>query len=229
MTFSIVARDERTGQFAVSVCSSSPSVAARCAYARAGVGAVTSQNVTDPRLGPQALDLLSSGSNAVETKNAISSNCDFREFRQLTVVDIHGNTAIWSGSKTLGVSAEAQAPNVCSAGNMLKDKKVPQTIVDSFVNSDPLKELGLRVIEAMEAGLAAGGEAGPVKSAGLILVDKESWPLADLRVDWTADNEEGPIKRLHDLWDVWAPQMHDYITRCLNPTGAPSYGVPGDE
>lgn len=229
MTFSIVARCERTGQFASAVCSSSPSVAARCAYAQAGVGAATSQNVTDPRLGPKALELLASGLSASEAKEQISKSCEFPEFRQVTIVDTKGNTAIWSGDKTLGTSAEVQKPNVCSAGNMLASTEVPQAIVDSFLQSDPKKELGLRVIEAMEAGLAAGGEAGPVKSAGLVVVDKEAWPIADIRVDWSFDDEKNPLERMHGIWDVWAPQMHDYVTRCLNPTAAPSYGVPGDE
>ena len=77
----------------------------------------------------------------------------------------------------------------------------------------------------MKAGLAAGGEAGPVRSAGLQGVAQEAWPLADLRVDW----DEAPITKLEELWTIWQPQMHDYVTRCLNPEAAPSYGVPGDE
>jgi uncharacterized Ntn-hydrolase superfamily protein len=80
------------------------------------------------------------------------------------------------------------------------------------------------VIAALQAGLAAGGEAGPIFSAGLVLVDREDWPLADLRVDW----HDEPLMELARLWDIWAPQMHDYVTRALNPAAAPSYGVPGD-
>ena len=77
----------------------------------------------------------------------------------------------------------------------------------------------------MRAGLDAGGEAGPIHSAGLKLVDKVSWPVADLRVDWTDDC---PVHGLAALWDLYKPQMDAYVSRALHPAGAPSYGVPGD-
>jgi uncharacterized Ntn-hydrolase superfamily protein len=73
---------------------------------------------------------------------------------------------------------------------------------------------------------AAGGEAGPVHSAALKVVGDLVWPIIDLRVDWA---EEAPISRLQELWQAYQPQMQDYIDRALNPTVAPSYGVPGDE
>ena len=79
---------------------------------------------------------------------------------------------------------------------------------------------------AMRAALDAGGEAGPVHSAGLLLVDREDWPLAELRCDWT---ETCPIEAIAEAWTVYKPQMADYVTRALNPAGAPSYGVPGEE
>jgi uncharacterized Ntn-hydrolase superfamily protein len=77
----------------------------------------------------------------------------------------------------------------------------------------------------MLAGLAAGGEAGPVKSAGMVVVDTQAWPIADLRVDW----HDAPLAELTALWALWKPQMRDYVTRALNPSAAPTYGVPGDE
>ena len=77
----------------------------------------------------------------------------------------------------------------------------------------------------MRAGVAAGGEAGAIHSAGLKLVEKVSWPVADLRVDWT---EGCPIEELGRLWAMYRPQMDAYVTRALNPGDAPSYGVPGD-
>ncbi|NHN87238.1 DUF1028 domain-containing protein [Acetobacter conturbans] len=225
MTFSIVARCSRSGQFAVAVSSSSPAVAARCAFARAGVGAVTTQNVTDPRLGPWALDLMEAGASAAEARDIIVRNCTFPSYRQMSLIDREGRTALWSGEKSLGTNADFQGINAASAGNLLASADVPEAIVRSFEQSDPDMELGLRVVKAMQAGVQAGGEAGPIRSAGLLVVDREAWPLADLRVDEEAD----PVTRLHGLWSVWEPQMHDYVTRCLNPTDAPSYGVPGDE
>ena len=79
---------------------------------------------------------------------------------------------------------------------------------------------------ALRAGLDAGGEAGPVHSAGLLLVDAQSWPLAELRIDWS---DECPIAALEKAWSVYQPQMDAYVTRALDPRQAPSYGVPGDE
>lgn len=225
MTFSIVARCPRSGQFAVAVSSSSPAVAARCAFARAGVGAVTTQNVTDPRLGPWVLDLLASGASAAEARDIVVRNCTFPAYRQLTIIDRDGRTALWSGEQALGINATGEGRNVLSAGNLLASPAVPEAVVRSFEQSDGAEELGQRVIAAMQAGLAAGGEAGPVRSAGLIVVDREAWPVADLRVDW----DDAPVTRLATLWTLWKPQMHDYVTRCLNPEAAPSYGVPGDE
>ncbi|MDA3888420.1 MAG: DUF1028 domain-containing protein, partial [Allgaiera sp.] len=82
-----------------------------------------------------------------------------------------------------------------------------------------------RLIAGLEAGLAAGGEAGPVHSAGLLIVDRQPWPWAELRIDWS----DAPIAELRKAWKVYAPQAEDYVTRALDPTAAPSYGVPGDE
>ena len=72
----------------------------------------------------------------------------------------------------------------------------------------------------------AGSETGPVHSAGLLVAGENSWPLIDLRVDWTDNN---PLAELRFLWDRYAPQMEDYVSRAINPSSAPSYGVPGEE
>lgn len=225
MTFSLIARCPRTGQFAAAVTSSSPAVAARCAFARAGHGAATSQNVTDPRLGPFALDRLAQGLDARQALEAVLASASFTEYRQVTVIDAKGGTAVHSGIHTLGVNNAAQGANAASAGNLLANTGIPKAVIAAFEASDPADELGRRVIQAMQAGLAAGGEAGPIKSAGLLVVDRQAWPIADLRVDW----HDEPLTELATLWTVWQPQMHDYVTRALNPTAAPAYGVPGDE
>ena len=157
MTFSLVARCAETGMFGVAISSSSPAVAARCAYARAGVGAVASQNITDPRLGPLGLDLLQKGLSAGETIAEIRRLGTFIDYRQVLVVDAKGGTAIHSGPKALGIWAEAQGPDVASGGNLLANSGIPQAIVDGFLASKG--HLGDRLIAAMRAGVAAGGEA----------------------------------------------------------------------
>jgi uncharacterized Ntn-hydrolase superfamily protein len=224
MTFSLVARCAETGMFGMAISSSSPAVAARCAFARAGVGAVASQNVTDPSLGPLALDLMEGGKSAPEAIAEVQARGKFIEYRQVLAVDTEGRTAIHSGPNSLGIWTQAQGKDVASGGNLLANDGVCQAIVDGFEGAPG--HLGDRLIAAMRAGLAAGGEAGPVHSAGLLMVDKVSWPVAELRCDWS---EDCPIEAIATAWDVYKPQLNDYIQRALDPTAAPSYGVPGDE
>lgn len=223
MTFSLVARCADTGMFGVAVASSSPAVAARCAHALAGAGAVASQNVTDPALGTRGLALLAEGASAAEAV-AILRRSPHADHRQLLVVDRDGNTAIHSGPRALGIWAEAREHDVASGGNLLANEGVPQAIVNGFLASSG--HLGDRLLAAMQAGLVAGGEAGPIHSIGMKLVREMSWPVADLRIDWT---EGEPVAELAALWARYAPQLDDYVMRAKDPTAAPSYGVPGDE
>ncbi|MCV2887789.1 DUF1028 domain-containing protein [Ruegeria aquimaris] len=224
MTFSLVARCAQTGMFGVAISSSSPAVAARCSHARAGVGAVATQNVTDPALGPLALDLMAGGLTAVEAIAEVQRQGRFIDYRQVLVVDGQGRAAIHSGANALGIWTQAQAQDVAAGGNLLANDGVPQAMVDAFLASTG--HLGDRLIAALRAGLAAGGEAGPVHSAGMMLVDRVSWPVADLRCDWT---EDCPIEAVATTWEVYKPQLEAYVQRALDPQAAPSYGVPGDE
>jgi uncharacterized Ntn-hydrolase superfamily protein len=223
MTFSLVARCRDTGMFGVAVASSSPAVAARCAYARAGVGAVASQNVTDPTLGPRGLELMARGASASEAV-AILRRTPHADYRQVLAVDTSGGTAIHSGPNALGLWAEALAPDVACGGNLLADRGIPQAMVEAFTAATG--PLGDRLLAAMRAALDAGGEAGPIRSAGMKLVREVAWPVADLRVDWT---EADPIAELAALWQLYAPQLDAYVIRAIDPRQAPSYGVPGDE
>ena len=224
MTFSIIGHCTETGMFGVAISSSSPAVAARCSYARAGVGAVASQNVTDPRLGPHALDLMERGASPHEALSILERRGAHMAYRQVLAVDASGQTAIYSGSQVLGMWSEAQGRDAAAAGNLLADAGVPEVMVQHFATSSG--HLGARLVGALRAGLDAGGEAGPVHSAGLLVVDKQNWPYAELRIDWT---EECPIAALEAAWEVYAPQADAYVSRALDPAAAPSYGVPGDE
>ncbi len=224
MTFSIIGHCPDTGMFGVAISSSSPAVAARCSFARAGVGAVSTQNITDPRLGPHALDLMQSGASPSEALSILERKGGHMAYRQVLALDRSGQSAIYSGTQVLGMWSEAEGRDTAAAGNLLADAGVPEVMVQSFLTSTG--HLGDRLVGALRAGLDAGGEAGPVHSAGLLLVDKQSWPLAELRIDWSDDC---PIGALETAWSVFKPQMNDYVTRALDPREAPSYGVPGDE
>lgn len=222
MTFSIVARCAKTGQFGMAISSSSPAVAGRCAHVRAAVGAVASQNITDPGLGPLILDQLEAGLPADKALAAVTRDRPHIDYRQLLVVDRAGRTAIHSGRQVLGIWGEARATDCAAGGNLLAGELVPMTMVEAFTTAKG--PLGERLMLALEAGLKAGGEAGPVHSAGLKVADRLGWPLVDLRIDWAED----PIGMLRQAWEVYAPQMAAYVQRAEDPTQAPKYGVPGD-
>lgn len=224
MTFSIVARCRETGMFGVAVASSSPAVAARCAHARAGVGAVASQNVTDPSLGVRGLDLMAAGASAPEAVAILRRTAPHADYRQILAVDAAGHSATHSGQNALGLWGEASGPDVATGGNLLADARIPALMVAAFAAASG--PLGDRLLVAMRAALDAGGEAGPIRSAGLKLVREVSWPVADLRIDWS---EGDPVAELSALWALYAPQLDAYVTRALDPRQAPSYGVRGDE
>lgn len=225
MTFSIVGRCAQTGQLGIAISSSSIAVGARCMWARAGVGVVATQNVTLPSLGPRILDLLESAQCAPDDALAKALDADeWNAYRQVTVVDAQGRTALFTGAQALGLHHAVAGEQCVAAGNMLADLKVIEAVAHTFANSQGM--LAERLLSAMQAGLAAGGEAGPVHSAALRVMGNVIWPVADLRVDWA---DADPIGQLEKLWRAYKPQMQDYLTRALNPTAAPSYGVPGDE
>ncbi|TDP31884.1 DUF1028 domain-containing protein [Nocardia ignorata] len=222
MTFSLLAIDG-DGAIGMAVTSSSPAVAARCIHLRAGVGGAASQNVTDPRLGTALLDALDTGLDAPGAMDRVVADRDHIDFRQLTVLGLDGAGAAFSGAGALGIHADRVGPGVVAAGNLLARPEVVDAVVDGFAAATG--ELEQRLVAALVAGQAAGGEVDPVRSAGLAVVRDVPWRVTDLRVDWS----EQPIEDLGRLLDVWLPQRDDYVTRGLNPTAAPSFGVGGDE
>jgi uncharacterized Ntn-hydrolase superfamily protein len=222
MTFSISARCPETGMFGIAISSSSPAVAARCSHVQAGAGVVASQNITDPRLGLRGLELLAAGRSAREVLAALIASTEFADFRQLAIVDRNGETSGFSGTGALGLHAIAEGSQCVAAGNMLADVSVPTVMAKAFDASTAT--FPARLLAALKAGLDAGGEAGPVYSAGVKVVRDVAWPIVDLRVDWA----EQPIEKLHAIWAVYQPQMEDYVRRAMAPREAPSFGVPGD-
>lgn len=224
MTFSLAARDPRTGAFGMALSSSSPAVAARCAHLAAGVGAVASQNVTNPALGIRGLELLRQGLTARQVIEQLVAAEKFADYRQLAVVDRSGGVAAFEGAATLGTHQVARGRGCVAAGNLLADTAVPAAIVAAY-ESSTAGTFEERLLAGLRAGLAAGGEAGPVRSAGLAVAEDVEWRVTDLRVD----DHDAPLAELERLLRVWLPQKADYRTRGIDPTAAPSYGVPGDE
>ncbi|MBJ9973846.1 DUF1028 domain-containing protein [Pseudomonas sp. S75] len=225
MTFSILGRCPDTGQVGIAISSSSIAVGARCPWVRGGVGAVATQNITLPALGPQILDALEQGQQppAAALDQVLRAN-GWSEYRQVTVIDNHGQVALFTGRQALGVHHAVAGQQCAAAGNLLSAPEVIEAMVQAFEAADG--HLADRLLAAMQAAVAAGGEAGPVHSAALKIAGELTWPLVDLRVDWA---EHDPIAELDRLWQAYRPQMQDYVTRALDPTTAPSYGVAGDE
>lgn len=224
MTFAILGFCPSSGQVGVALTTSSIAVGARCPWVWPGVGAVATQNVTDPRLGPRLLDLMDRGLAPGEAIEQLQGEPHIAH-RQLLAIDVQGRTGAFSGAETLGLHATAEGENCAAGGNLLANDGVPAAMTAAFASNGGAT-LAERLVAALAAGLAAGGEAGTVHSAALVVADKQDWPYVDLRIDWT---ERDPVAELAALWAAYQPQAGDYVTRALDPGTAPSYGVPGDE
>ncbi len=224
MTFSIAGRCATTGAFGVAITTSSIAVGARCPHARSGVGAVATQNVTDPDLGLLVLDYMQDGLNAREAIAAVTRSRPHIEYRQLTAVDQFGQSSSFTGKYVLGNHGVSEARDCVAAGNLLKTADILQAMTTEF-NTNAGSHIAERLLRALERGLAAGGEEGPVHSAALLVQHERAFPLVSLRVDWS---ESDPVAALRTLWEAYKPQMAAYLQRAIDPTHAPSYGVPGD-
>ena len=216
MTYSIAAKCPRTGMFGVAVTTSSIGVGARCAYARAGVGAVLTQHRTDPRLGPQGLELLGQGLPAKDVIERLTRGVPGIGWRQLAVIDNDGRTAAYHGDKITSVHSGDEGPGCIAIGNILRTTGVTRAMVDAF-GADPQLHLAERLVRSMEAGYAAGGEPKQVKSAALLVVERESFPLVDLRVDF----DPQPLVQLRWLWEIYEPSVKLYVDLAVNPDSVP--------
>jgi uncharacterized Ntn-hydrolase superfamily protein len=224
MTFSITGHCARTGMAGVAITTSSICVGSRCSHARAGVGAVATQNVTDPTLADRVFERLEAGETATEAVAAVMDGRVNADYRQLAVVDMAGRTGHFTGSHILGTNRVVEGDHCIAAGNLLSTLEVPAAMVAGF-EADPEAHLADRLLRGLEAGLAAGGEEGPVRSAALVVHHDQPFALVDLRCDW---DEDDPVVVLRRLWTDYEPQMQPYLDRAVNPGAAPSYGVAGD-
>jgi uncharacterized Ntn-hydrolase superfamily protein len=203
----------------VAVTTSSIAVGSRCAYARAGVGAVLTQHRTDPRLGPQGLDLLSAGLPADAVIERLTEDVPDIGWRQLAVVDRDGGTAWFHGDRITSVHSAHTGAGCVAIGNIIRSTGVTAAMVAAF-DADPEPHLAERLVRAIEAGYAAGGEPRQIKSAALLVVDRESFPLVDLRVDF----DPQPLVQLRWLWEIYEPSIKLYVARAIDPDAVPGPG-----
>lgn len=198
--------------FGVAVTTSSIAVGSRCSYARAGAGAVLTQHRTDPRLGPRGLDLLAQGLPAQDVIRRLTEGVAGIGWRQLAAVDRDGNTASFHGERITSVHAAHKGDGCVAIGNIIRTTEVTRAMIAAF-EADPQLHLAERLVRAMEAGYTAGGEFKQVKSAALVVVEKESFPLVDLRVDFHPQ----PLAQLRWLWEIYEPAARVYVERAVNP------------
>jgi uncharacterized Ntn-hydrolase superfamily protein len=217
MTFSLLGRCARTGMLGAAVTTSSIAVGSRCSHARAGVGVCLTQHRTDPRLGPLALDLLARGYDAQHTLQAVLAVAPHPDWRQLAVLDDAGRTAAFTGAHVAAEKAgEAHGKDCVAIANIVRSTDIPAAMIRAF-EADPALPLAKRLIDALAAGEAAGGEFVPVISAALLIAHRESFPYVDLRVD----SDPFPIAELARLWREYEPEADAYVTRANDPGAAP--------
>jgi uncharacterized Ntn-hydrolase superfamily protein len=216
VTYSIAARCARTGMFGVAVTTSSIAVGSRCAFARADIGAVLTQHRTDPRLGPRALELMQEGLSAKAALDRLAREAPAIGWRQLAAVDREGNTAWYHGERISSVHSAHAGAGCVAIGNIIRSTEVTRAMAHAC-DAEPQLHIAERLVRAMEAGYAAGGEPRQIKSAALLVVARESFPLVDLRVDF----DPQPLIKLRWLWEIYEPSMSLYVERAINPDTVP--------
>ncbi len=184
MTYSIVARDAATGELGVAVQSHFFSVGSICPWAEPGVGAVATQATAEPAYGPRGLDAMRAGRSASEALATLVAEDDDREVRQIAYIDASGDVAVHTGERCIAEFGHVRGDGFAAQANMLRDPGVPEVMADAFTRTTG--ELSGRLLAALHAAEAAGGDIRGKQSACLLIVSAEGkpWERAyDVRVD----------------------------------------------
>jgi len=217
MTWSIVAHDPATDAFAVAVTTCAFAVGASCPYVRSGVGAVSTQSITNRYLGPAILDAMARGLPPAAAIEGALAGDEGKHIRQVHAVDRHGRSAAWTGRHCVEWCGDRTGEQFSVAGNMLAGEEV---LADTFATFMARSDLALpeRLLAALDAGQAAGGDKRGRQSAALLLTTTEDFPDINLRVD---DHAE-PLAELRRLLDLWRrerePGLRDAPSK-VNPPG----------
>jgi uncharacterized Ntn-hydrolase superfamily protein len=201
MTWSIVAHDVASGAFAVAVTTCNLAVGASCPFLRSGVGAVSTQSLSNRYLGPAVLDGLARGLSPQLALDTALAGDEGRGLRQIHVVDRHGRTASHTGANCVEWCGGVAGDGFSVAGNMLANGSVVDDTAEAFVRlrDEPLPE---RLVEALQVGQATGGDRRGRQSAALMVIGAEDFPDINLRVD---DHAE-PLVELSRLLGLWRSQ-----------------------
>ena len=208
MTWSIVARDAQ-GCFGVAIASRFFAVGALCVHTQRGVGALATQALMNPLYGPAGIAMLAQGRSAAEVAAALTAADGGRDQRQLHLIGASGPAAAWTGAACVDACGDLQGDGFSVAGNMLAGPQVLRATAATFAAGDgqPLAE---RLIAAMRAGEAAGGDKRGRQSAALRIHADEDYPALDLRVDDHAD----PLAELARLYTVSLQRFQPFVA-CL--------------
>jgi uncharacterized Ntn-hydrolase superfamily protein len=198
MTWSIVARDPATGAFAVAITTCAFAVGARCPFVRAGVGAVATQSMTNPYLGPVVLDGLARGLAPRAAIESALAGDEGAGMRQVHAIDAKGRAAAWTGKNCVDWCGHQTADNVSVAGNMLAGAAVVADTLQAFMARGDLP-FAERLVAALDAGETAGGDKRGRQSAALKITTTEDFPDIDIR----SDDHHAPLAELARLLAVW--------------------------
>ena len=215
MTWSIVARDAGSA-FGVAVASRFFAVGMLCAHARSGVGALATQALVNPHYGPRGLDFLERGlasSSAIE--NLVRED-EGREHRQIHMIDAKGRVAAYTGSACIGWCGHLAGEGFSVAGNMLAGRQVIEETAKSYKKSRSLS-FAERLLTALEAGEAAGGDKRGKQGAALRIHTTEDYPFLDLRVD----DHEDPLTELRRLYQKSLERFQPFAA-CLPSRARPA-------
>ena len=198
MTWSIVAYDPNAEAFAVAVATKAFAVGASCPFVRAGVGAVSTQSMTNRYLGPAVLDAMQRGLPPAAAIEGALAGDEGRGIRQVHAVDRHGRTAAWTGKNCVAWCGSASAAGISVAGNMLAGEKTVSATLNAW-KANPALPMADRLMRAMEAGEAAGGDRRGKQSAAMLMVTTEDFADLNLRVD----DHPNPLPELRRLLGIW--------------------------
>lgn len=194
MTWSIVARDAQTGRLGIAVATCAFAVGARVPHIRSNTGAIATQALTNPYLGSRGLALLAAGASATDAVRMLLAADEGRESRQLHVLDKEGRSAAATGANCIAWCGHLIRGGFSVAGNMLAGPQVIEVTAETFERNRDLP-FARRLLAAMHAGEAAGGDMRGRQSAALRIHADDDFPLLDLRVD----DHEAPLDELSRL------------------------------
>lgn len=207
-TFSIVARDKNTGEMGVAVQSHWFSVGTVVSWGEAGVGVIATQSLVNVSFGQRGLDLLKQGLTAQEVVDKLIESDDGRDFRQLAVLDSEGNVATYTGSKCIPEAGHIVGEQFSVQANLMRNDKVWPAMEEAFKNSEgPLAE---RLLAALDAAQASGGDIRGKQSAAILIVKPESTgkPWEDRLIDLHVEDHPEPLKEIRRLYKVHKAYEH---------------------